>query len=342
MIPIQKTSKENTYQSGVDTKALIAQPQYRKPIFKPVDLMTSVPSVKYYRNEVYTDLLINNNPSSPFQYFKLLDKNAAEDLIDCNYTFHTHGITSEVIEKRKAESKQTLFRGNKDLTLTEEWKALPSLNPNEQLLDIAINELNREDFEIKYSKKNCLYKIRLTQPPVKPKHVSLDLLLRMPKHYRVNPIFNTIATNPKHQEIHCLLMKYLKFGKDDGALRDSVDVTIHNGHEYLNEARRLKVASCRLRTIAFKEEMTRLYPEVPVSISVNPSHCFIGMELDGEWRSYCLGGYRDIPNFAEVLKDNALESCGYGSKKHRFFAEISKPKHDNAIEMGFSPMPTTY
>lgn len=338
-IPIQKSAKEKTYQSGIDTKALTSQPQYRKPIFKPVDFMTPIPSVKYYRNEVYTDLFINNNPSSPFQYFELLGMDSTENLIDCKYKFYAHGITLEVIQKRKAESKQTLFRGNKDLTLTEEWKALPSLNPNEKLLDIAINGLKRKDFEIKYSRKNHLYKIRLTQAPEKPKHVSVDLLLRMPKRYRANPIFNTIAANPKHQEIHCLLMKYLKFGKDDGALRDAVDTTVHNGHEYLNEARKLKVASCRLRAIAFKEEMTRLYPEILVSISVNPNHCFIEMELDGEWQSYCLGGYRDVPNFAEVLKDNALESCGYGSKKHRFFTDISKPKHDTAIEMDFVPKP---
>ncbi|PPJ44512.1 hypothetical protein C0075_26150, partial [Rhizobium sp. KAs_5_22] len=85
--------------------------------------------------------------------------------------------------------------------------------------------------------------------------------------------------NPKHQEIHGLLTRYLKFGKDHGELRNSIGVKVHNGIEYLEEARRLGVASCRLRAIAFKEEMQRLYPEVPVCISGNPDHCFIEMEL---------------------------------------------------------------
>ena len=78
-------------------------------------------------------------------------------------------------------------------------------------------------------------------------------------------------------------MKYLKFGKDKGKLRRLVGVSVHNGNEYLEEARKLGVASCRLRAIAFKEEMTRLHPEIPVSIVLNPDHCFIEMELCDQW-----------------------------------------------------------
>lgn len=64
---------------------------------------------------------------------------------------------------------------------------------------------------------------------------------------------------------------------------------MHNGKEYLEQAKELSIASCRLRAIAFKEEMHRLYPEIPVSIVGNPSHYFIEMELDGHWQRYCLG-----------------------------------------------------
>ena len=191
---------------------------------------------------------------------------------------------------------------------------------------VAINGLKRKEVQIKYSKENHLYYIRLIQSSAEPKNVLVNLLLRMPKHYRANPIFNTLAPDPDHQEIHQLLMKYLKFGKDDGTLRDSIGVTVHNGHEYLNEARKLEVSSCRLRAIAFKEEMKRLHPEIPVSIIVNSDHCFIEMELDGVWHRYCLGGYRDTPGLVETIKENTLESFGYGAKKHRFFTEISKPQ----------------
>jgi hypothetical protein len=328
----QKSAQQGTYQSGIDTKAFAAQPQYRKPIFKPVDLRTFTPSRKYCRDEVYTDLVINKDPSSSFQYFDLQGMNAIENLRACKYIFHPHGLTRELIKKRKSQTQLTLFAGEKNFSLTENWQSLPSLHPNETLLDIAIKGLKRNDFEIKYSAKNHLYFIRLTKPTAEPRDVTINLLLQMPKEYRANPILNTLASNSDHQEIHRLLMKYLKFGKDNGQLRDSIDGTVHNGNEYLNESRRLGVASCRLRAIAFKEEMQHLYPDVPVSIIVNSDHCFIEMQLDGLWQSYCLGGYRDTPGLVESIKENSLEILSSDSRKHRFFTTKSTPRVDIPVD----------
>ncbi|KTD06158.1 hypothetical protein Lgra_2935 [Legionella gratiana] len=320
-IAAQKNVKQKNYQSGIDTKAFVAQPQYRKPVFKPVDLITLTPSSKYYRNEVYSDLTVNEAPSSPFQYFELLGMNATENPVHCKYKFHSKGITNTLIKKRKEESTLTLFEGEKNVCLTRDWQALPSLDPNETLVDVAIKGLKKDDFEIKYSQENHLYYIRLTKSKAVPIDATINLLLRMPKHYRSNPIFNTLTKNPEHQEIHHLLMKYLKFGKDHGKLRDSIGVTIHNGHEYLNEARKLSIGSCRLRAIAFKEEMKRVHPEVPVSVVVNSDHCFIEMKLDGLWQRYCLGGYRDTPSFIESVKEDTLTSIRSDSRKNRFFTE---------------------
>lgn len=208
--------------------------------------------------------------------------------------------------------------------MTENWRALPSLQPGETLLDIAIEGLKKEDFEIKYSKENHLYFIRLLKPIPESRDTFINLLLRMPQHYRVNPVFNTLITRPEHQQIHQLMLKYLSFGRDHGALRQTIDVTVHRGEEYLQEARKLSVGSCRLRAIAFKEEMKRLYPDVPVSIVINPDHCFIEMELDGQWQRYCLGGYRDTPGLLESVKEESLTSMNPDAKKHRFFIEKTK------------------
>lgn len=209
--------------------------------------------------------------------------------------------------------------------MTENWLALPSLHPGETLLDIAIKGFKKDDFEIKYSNENRLYYIRLLKPTAQSQDVFINLLLRMPKQYRANPVFNTLsALSSEHQEIHRLLMKYLKFGKDHGKLRNAIDVTVNNGNEYLEEARKLGVASCRLRAIAFKDEMHRLYPEIPVSIVVNSDHCFVEMELDGQWQRYCLGGYRDAPSLMESVREDILTSIYSNSKKQRFFTERSK------------------
>lgn len=325
-IEIQKEIKQTTYQSGMDTKAFVSQNRYRKPVFKSLSSLTFTPSTKYYRNEVYPELTIAEKPASPFEYFELRGMNATKNLTDCEYTFHPDGFTKELIKKRKNESDLVLLKGDKKLTLSKNWQALPSIHPGENLLDIAINGLKKEDFEIKYSKENHLYFIRLRNPTAEPQEFFTNLLLRMPKHYRAHPIFNTLSPNPKHQGIHVLLTQYLKFGKDHGELRHSIGVTVHNGMEYLEEARRLGVASCRLRAIAFKEEMQRLYPEVPVCISGNSDHCFIEMELDGQWEKYCLGGYRDTPGLIDSIKENHL-TCGESdSKRPRFFVEKEKSK----------------
>lgn len=154
----------------------------------------------------------------------------------------------------------------------------------------------------------------------------------MPKNYRAHPVFSTLTTLPEHQEIHRLLMKYFKFGRDRGELRNTIGVTVHNGREYLDEARKLGVASCRLRAIAFKEEMSRLYPEIPVSIDVNPDHCFIEMELDGQWQRYCLGGYRDTPTLMESVKEDTLKCLRSDSKTPRFFTEKAKQQSYVPVE----------
>ncbi|HHT0592674.1 TPA: hypothetical protein ACTXXA_001640 [Legionella anisa] len=331
-ITSEKETKQKTYQSGMDTKAFTAQPQYRKPTFKSVDSLTFTPPTKYYRDEVYSDLVINENPSSPFQYFELGGMNATENLVECRYKFHDEGITDELIKKRKEESDCVLFKGKKRLSLTGNWQALPSLHPGEILLDIAISGLKKDDFEIKYSKKNHLSYIRLLKPTTESRDAFVNLLLRMPKHYRAHPVFSTLTTLPEHQEIHRLLMKYYKFARDRGELRNTIGFTVHNGREYLDEARKLGVASCRLRAIAFKEEMSRLYPEIPVSIDVNPDHCFIEMELDGQWQRYCLGGYRDTPTMMESVKDDTLMCLRSDSSKPRFFTEKTKQQSYVPVE----------
>ncbi|WP_454785156.1 hypothetical protein [Legionella sp. WA2024007413] len=324
-IATRNAIKQKTYQSGIDTRAFVSQSSYRAPIFKPVDLLTKTPSPKYYRNEVYSELVIHKDPSSPFQYFELVGMNATENLVNIKYEFHPEGITEKLINKRKKESKLILFEGQKKLSLTENWQALPSLHPGEILLDIAIKGLKKDDFEIKYSKENRLHYIRLLKPTAEPQEVLTNLLLRMPKQYRVNPIFNTLSNlSSEHQQIHRLLMKYLKFGRDHGKLRNAIGVTVHNGNEYLEEARKLGVASCRLRAIAFKEEMQRLYPEIPVCIDANPDHCFIEMEIDGQWERYCLGGYRDTPSLVDSAMEDTFASLHFNPKPQYFFTQKTK------------------
>jgi hypothetical protein len=329
------------YRSGIDTKAAVAQAVNRKPIFTALDLMTITPSRRYYRNEVYTDLIVNKESSSSFDYFELSGMHDVSDLQDISYKYHNKNVPESVIKTKKKAASNSLFLGACPLTITNEWQALPSLSRGEHLLDFAAEGLKEKDFEIRYSKKSGLYFIRQTNPAAERKTISIQMLLEMPKGYTSIPTFNTIAPIAQHEEIHRLLMKYYKFGKDKGQLNQGVESGgINTGMDYLAEARRLKVGSCRLRAIAFKEEMAKLYPEIPVAIDVNSDHCFIEMELDGQWQRYCLGGYRNVPTLTDTIKKNVNSlsdsSCPETSTFCFFGKEKPKTKPEPAYDTSLS------
>jgi hypothetical protein len=311
------------YRSGIDTKAAEVHSVSRKPIFKALDLLTITPSNRYYRNEVYTDLLINTEPTSPFEYFELDGMHDFSDLKAVSYTFHEQRISDFVIKTKKKSTDSSLFLGECPFTVTNDWQALPSLSRGENLLDFSVSGLKKDDFEIRYCEKNGLYFIRHIKPHAEKETISMQMLLEMPQGYTAIPTLNTLAPLPHHEEIHRLLMKYYKFSKDNGQLNQKVDSgSINNGVNYLAEARRLKVGSCRLRAIGFKEEMTRLFPEVPVVINVNSNHCFIEMKLDGQWQRYCLGGYRNIPTLTDTIKKSISDSsCSEKNSGLCFFAQ---------------------
>lgn len=326
--------QKSNYFSGIDTKSAVVQNQKIKPIFTPLNFHTFTPSISYYRDEVYTDLKINNEPSNPFHYFELKGMDLLVDLTECNYEFYQAGIVKKDLKTIQSKEKnKVLIKGEKSILLSNDWSSLPSLHPNETLLAVSFKGLKQDDFEIKYSKKSHLYYVRLTKAQ-DSKNVNLNLVLQMPNHYNTYPVLNTLKPNENHPDIHRLLSKYLRFGRDYGALRDSVGNTVHDGEAYLNKAKELAVGSCRLRAIAFKEEMLRLHPEVPVSIVVNPRHCYIEMELDGQINRYCLGGYRDSPTVLEKVRSRTMDFCSRGENRNNFFTPDNHSHQIPAVPLG--------
>lgn len=317
------------FRTGIDTTAKLRRQRQAKPIFQPLGLRTSMPPINYYRREVYTQLVVNQKPCSHFQYFELQGMKP-ESLQASEYLFHKNGLNKSLKRQRLSASSQAIFEGKYTLSLDGHWQAIPSLHPEEMLTDIAISGIKASDFEIQYSDSNHLYYIRQTHSS-KPKQVELNYLLQMPKQYRTRPIYDTISPMPKYQDIHDLLIKYLHFGKDMGKLSAMVGNNIQNGQQYLTQAQKLGVGSCRLRAIAFKDEMMRLHPEIPVNISVNAIHCFIEMKLEGSWQRYCLGGYSNTPAYAEFLNNISSTSCAHSffkSKKH------SNERHQTLMSCG--------
>ncbi len=75
------------------------------------------------------------------------------------------------------------------------------------------------------------------------------------------------------------------------------------------------MGSCRLRAIAFKDEMMQRFPKIPVNIIVNEVHCYIEMKLDHHWQTYCLGGGSSFLN-QKVVECTMTECCQF-----KFFAK---------------------
>ncbi len=315
------------YRSGIDTNGTSNSSQRKKPIFSPLHFMTPTPSSRYYRNEVYSELTINPKPTSPFDYFELSGMHELSDLKPTTYQFHQQ-LSNSIIKERKKRTSTPLFLGEFSLNLSQEWQALPSLSRGEVLLDIMVQGLKATDVEIQYSKKSGLYFMRHTRSIERPS-ASIKMLLAMPTEYNSFPPWNTFRAIPGHEDIHALLMKYYRFGKNNKELLNEVinSGQINNGIDYLQEARRLNTGSCRLRAIAFKEEMSRLHPEIPVAIDINSDHGFIEMELDGHWQRYCLGGYRNISTPVNKPRDHN-NSCST-SNLHSFFhcSHLRIPEH---------------
>lgn len=302
------------YQSGIDTLGSRQKNLRDKPLFKSLSPGYKTPSSNYYRLAAYDKLEVNEAAANEFNYFGLQDSglNSPDRLVACDYHYHEKGISKKTKKTKKACLGDTaaLFEGKKDITLNATWQAIPSLHPQEVLSDVVIEGLKENQFEIRYNESTHLYFIRL-QEGVEPKTYPIHFLLSLPKHYKSSPLLNTLNL-PINAEIKTGLLKYFKFGRDKGELSSLINQSITGGHQYLEAARKLSVGSCRLRAIAFKEEMQRLYPEIPVNVVVNPSHCFIEMQLDSQWHSFCLGGYRQLNNVVDKAAD-ALLACSKNS-----------------------------
>lgn len=293
-----------SYASGIDTQT-VASSGRAKRIFQSISPRMQTPNPCYYRQEVHTSLMVNAHPKDMFDYF-ILGGRDLTTLQPCDYQSHPQGFGLALLRQRQGEAR--IVEGTKQLLIHNEWQALPSLHPQETLLDVAIAGWERErDFEIAYSPANHLYYIKGKRAETQP--IEFKCMLQLPTHYHSTPLLSTLMRLPGHEGIHALLTRYLQYRKEDGSLRASIGPGC-TGAAYLDKARRLGVGSCRLRAIAFKEEMTRLYPEVPVHVSVNARHCFIEMALDGQWQRYCLG---PIPSLFEALP--SMNTCCFWNKK---------------------------
>lgn len=286
----KQTVSRGKYLTGVDTKLSFQHQSSIPQTFKSLGWTMRKAVTNYYRAEVYTSLTCNEFPNNRFDYFQLNGMEIKEEEVTplTDISLYTGTLPKSKLKER-ARSSDLYMEANHTMQLSREWQALPSLHAEEILTDFSIAGITPEQIEIIKNRNNNLHYIRLKEdrPTVA---VTLNYLLKMPSNFRAQPVLNTLLTNPKHKEIYDLMQKYYHYGQEPERLEEAT-VACANGNTYLAKARELQTGSCRLRAIAFKEEMQRLHPDISVNVIVNHQHSYIEMKLDDHWTRYCLGGY---------------------------------------------------
>lgn len=312
---LSTSSSSDAYLSGVDTNGTKKCPPPPVSIFKSLNPNNKPLSAAYDRCEVYSQLNVNQDPNNNdcFNMFKLGVVDALPSLLDPTDNPATKSREREVgvVDKPRAvchphEGWDTLSTSIQ-LNLSTEWQALPSRHAADKLIQLSISALNNNNFQIIKSQETSQYYIRAINPCA-AKKIQIDYIIESPSS---SPTLNVYKLQRSHPDICALLLKYSSFSGD------KPQETSNNANIYLKAARTEKRGSCRLRAIACKEEMQRLYKDIPVNIVVNPYHCYLEIKLDGIWQSYCLGGVNT--NMQQKLAQvtlTSLECC----QKFSFFS----------------------
>ncbi|CAM4439516.1 MAG: hypothetical protein LEGION0398_MBIBDBAK_01399 [Legionellaceae bacterium] len=179
----------------------------------------------------------------------------------------THGDTLA-----KTASEFIYFLGRQEFQLTNEWQAIPSISPSEEMThfqiipkeDIADSQIIPSEMPISigYSERDNLYFLRSSNDQHENVAFYFHYLLKIPT--RVNkPLLE--------EKIHEKIERFLKFGK--GQL--DIEKAESTGEDYLNYILTQEKGACRHRAVAFKAIMDKEYPHIPVRVILNDCHAFI-------------------------------------------------------------------
>jgi hypothetical protein len=171
---------------------------------------------------------------------------------------------------RDAATSDECYHGNQRLRLTEEWQALASLSPEEEMLRYHTSP--ECDLEIKYSRRDNQYYIRLQHGSAE---LDIDFTLRIP---RKEP-----KTLPA--EVQTLVDDFQRFGLSALSL-SAGELT---GKDYLDAINTQRVGACRHRAFAFKKKMDER--GISSRIITSDCHAFVEVFCEGTWFSCDLGGY---------------------------------------------------
>lgn len=236
-----------------------------------------IPEPNDYRISVYSSLYIKQERCSIQNAFELGNPLDLE-LKECE---RPPELLSELIK-----DGHTCYSGYAQLNLTHQWQALPSLSCNEVLLSLQ-TQPDTTDIKLAYSEKTNLYYIKSTSV-TSPQSLSLKYTVGLP----------ITTPKPLPESITQLASFCRSFGS--GALTKQSG----NGTDYLDAMYQEKKGACRHRALVFKDQMAKLYPEIPVRIITNQCHAFVEVQVDNDWQACDLGGYPSTLSIDETFREN--------------------------------------
>jgi len=288
-----------------------------KAYFFPLVAGTDSPSMSHYRLGVYDALKVNPYLCDPNNAFSIENQAAIDFILPDIARFEsTESLLEKGKDKAEQDSHHHYFLGRKALSLTGAWQALPSCSAEEMITAYAYTPESAK-LEIRYSKRDNLYYVKGEAG----EKVGINFLLELPKE-KAKPDLPT--------EVNELIRDFHQYGFHDLNMTHEEKPT---GQDYLNQILKQRVGACRHRSIAFKKEMEKRFPEIPVRMITNDCHMFVEVCIQGEWIVCDLGGYPSKIEVDQSLNPDEKARCNYDEMNINEFFPHSKKKSDQSSDL---------
>ena len=223
---------------------------------------THLPDVRSYRQEVFQ--AAKTNP----------------DVCEITHAFYLEATGDKLLTpcaplraplgQELAASGSALYYSKQVITLNDEWQALASLSPYENM--IRYHTYPEVDIDIQYSKRDNLYYVKCkTGESIT---VDIDFTLQVPS-----------LELPLPMEIKSIVDDFRRF--DEKGL--SLPFGALTGDDYLQAITSQQIGACRHRAFAFKKRMDNA--GISCRIVYNNCHAFAEVQHEGRWYRCDLGGY---------------------------------------------------
>ncbi len=248
----------------------------------------SNPNVSTYRKSVFDTLEVSDKPTDISHAFRVFNKtDIALSPVNISDSRCDLSALGEYLAKR---NKQPLYIGVTTLSSAYQWLPLPSLTTADSLSHIHL--IPKVNFELRYSERDNLYYIHITQPIDKPITVQ----------YLFSPAIPADKVSLPG-EIQLLVNELNSYGGDTLTIKQ----TSPSGADYLQAIQTQHVGSCRHRAVAFKSLLEEQFPQYPCRIIINDCHAFAEVKIDGQWLTCDFGGYPAKLTVKETITPTAMQ-----------------------------------